>query len=124
MAGLGNAGGECPDSGYAGLDYEVQPEYNLVLSVTDGKDRASNDESYPVEDSAVALNIRVGDAEEARPATPPAQLLASRTQAPLGESVELWASISDLPESAHNLRIGGTIPTVPPAFTSARRRSR
>ncbi len=77
----------------ANLDHECKANYELTLTVSDGKDKHSNNDS--AKDTAIdhklGLDILVSDV------TPTVTLTADRTSLPVTESVALTATVDDGP---------------------------
>ena len=87
----------------AGLDYEVRSTYHLTLNVTGYTD--------PLDDYTIRVTVTVTDVDETDVAEAGnfdhgLTIVASATQLAVGETVNLRASIGDLPEGATNTRVG------------------
>ncbi len=79
------------------LDYEVRSSYDLVLNVSDRKDRAGKPELYPSVDHTLAVRISIEDVTEPKGVT----IRASENPIDTGETLQVWASVGDLPQGAN-----------------------
>ena len=82
----------------ANLDYEVKPVYDLVLTVSDGKDADGNDDNYKV-DHTIGVRINLGDVADRFEAT----IKVSNTSPNVGEAVTFTVALQNPPAPWHQL---------------------
>lgn len=92
-------GGQIKVAAGAHLDYEAVQSYQLVLAVSDDKDRESNPDGSV--DHTIAVHIAVTDVADGPP--PTANLSVNPTTQSHSGSVTFTNTIDDLPTGAHSL---------------------
>ena len=83
----------------AHLDYEVRASYDLVLSVSDGRDRENNVDPFDSVDHTIRVRIAVTDVPDADDVS--LHLSANPENQEVGRGVTLTATAHNVPEGQH-----------------------